>query len=440
MAAAETDGGEAWEPYPVSLRAVSWILALVLAGDAMTPSVVRAMQGSVARQLAFLARRLEWHILANHLQKNLHALAVGALVFRGPEADRWRDAARALWGELDEQVLEDGGHYERSPMYHAIALGDFLELAALLGAAGETVPPAAEARVRAMVRAHARLSRPDGSLHLFNDAADGIAPTRARLSALAARLLGEEMEDPEGAWALPATGYFGYANAATGERMIVDCGPPGPAYQPGHAHCDLLSFELSLGGVPVVVDSGVSGYDGDPLREYARSTRAHNTVSVDGREQSEVWGTFRLARRAEGIEATWSGDGDGFRFDGGYRPFHDRGVVHARRVERGAGRWRVEDRVTGADGRALASRLHLHPACVVERGDDGVRVRAGAVRAVVRPFGVDEWALHGAGDAGHGWYCPEFGRALAAPVLELRRAGDARAAFGYEIAWEGGAP
>jgi hypothetical protein len=99
----------------------------------------------------------------------------------------------------------------------------------------------------------------------------------------------------------------------------------------------------------------------------------------------------------------------------------------------------VEDRVTGADGRALRSWVHLHPDCVVERGPDGVRVRAGGVRAVVRPFGVDAWALHGADDAGHGWYCPGFGKAVAAPVLEMRRAGDARAAFGYEIAWEGGA-
>src|SRR5690606_2555175 len=70
-----------------------------------------------------------------------------------------------------------------------------------------------------------------------------------------------------------------------------------------HAHCDLLSFELDLAGLPFAVDAGVSGYADAPLREFVRSTRAHNTVVIGGREQSEIWGVYRVARMAEVMRA-----------------------------------------------------------------------------------------------------------------------------------------
>jgi uncharacterized heparinase superfamily protein len=87
------------------------------------------------------------------------------------------------------------------------------------------------------------------------------------------------------------------------ERVVVDAGPPSATYNTAHAHCDLLSYELWLRGRPLFVDSGVHGYDGDKFREYARSTRAHNTVVFDGREQSEVWATFRMGARARVLKA-----------------------------------------------------------------------------------------------------------------------------------------
>ena len=269
-------------------------------------------------------------------------------------------------------MLDDGGHYERSPMYHQLAAADFLETVGLLAAAGEAVPGDARRRVGTMVEAMGALCRPDGSLHLFNDAAQGEAPPLAHLAALGERLLGARPLAAEGAFALPRTGYFGWADAERGERFVIDCGPPGPLYQPGHAHCDLLSFELDLGGAPLVVDAGVSGYEGDPLREYVRSTRAHNTVAIGGREQSEVWGTFRVARRAE-VEGTprheASSDG-GYRFEGAYRPYHDRGAVHRRTVERSAEGWRVTDRVAGR-ARGAAGLLAPSPPRVDGGGGRG---------------------------------------------------------------------
>jgi len=437
MAACPAGKGDGWEPYPVSVRVVAWAQALLLFGDALDAPFRAAVLESLHAQAALLERRLELHVLANHLQKNLAALVTAGLLFRGRAAERWRTRGAArLWRELGEQVLGDGGHYERSPMYHLVAAGDFLETLGVLEAAGERVPEAARARVARMVEAMGALCRPDGSLHLFNDAANGEAPPLAHLAALGERLLGVRPLEARGAFALPETGYFGWADADAGERILIDCGPPGPEYQPGHAHCDMLSFELDLAGAPLVVDAGVSGYEGDPLREYARSTRAHNTVAIGGREQSEVWGTFRVARRAEvagtpGHAETVPGT---YRFEGGSRPYHDRHALHRRTVERSDEGWRVTDRVEGARGERLASWLHLHPDWAVVADAEGVTARRGELVVRIEPFGADAVRVaSGEREPAQGWHSPRFGAALPAPAVEMRvNANDGRA-FGYAV-------
>ena len=81
-------------------------------------------------------------------------------------------------------------------------------------------------------------------------------------------------------------------------KLIVDAGQPGPTYIPGHAHCDSMSFELFCDGKPVLVNSGTYAYQCKE-RSYFRNTASHNTVMIEGAEQSQCWGTFRLANRSE---------------------------------------------------------------------------------------------------------------------------------------------
>jgi hypothetical protein len=427
--------GDGWEPYPVSLRIVNWSYALLLFEDALSRAFRERLKASLAEQAALLSRRLELHLLANHLQKNLKALAIAGLLFRGREAARWRRLGfHGLWRELFEQVLPDGGHFERSPMYHAIALVDYLEIVSLGRAAGQSIPADCIARVREMVRAFGWLSRPDGSLHLLNDSANGIAPSRGLVEFLASQVVGASPDASSGAFSLPHTGYFGYRDESRGERLIIDCGDPAPRYQPGHAHCDLLSFELDLAGHPVVVDSGVSGYMGDFLREYVRSTRAHNTVMIAGREQSEVWSTFRMARGAQVGAAEQSNGVAGYRFRGSYRPYHDRRCLHERTIEGDRERWVVTDRVHGAAGAPLAGFLHFHPAFHLEGVDGGVIARSPGVTLMIEPFGTDRLEIRqGERRPIQGWYCPEFGVALPACVLEMQVESNREESFGYAL-------
>lgn len=437
IAATEGGRGDGWEPYALATRALHWMEALLLFGDGVKPEPRDVIARSLWRQLAVLERRLERHLGANHLQRDFQALAVGGLLFDGADAARWRTmGGRGLWRALREQVLDDGGHYERSPMYHAVALDDYLRSAALLRAGGEAVPAEALERIGRMARAFGVLCRPDGALHLFNDAAHDGGPSRADLDALARHVLGEGIPDAEGALLLPDTGYYGWAQPGGGARLLADCGIPGPSYQPGHAHCDLLSFELDLAGRPVVVDPGVSGYEGDPYRAYARSTRAHSTVSIGGREQSEVWGTFRVARRASPVNPALTADGAGARFQGGCRPYHDARTLHRRVIEVDAGGCRVTDRVEGSAGAPLESYLHLHPDFDIRReGSAWVARRADGTSVVVRVHGADEVTVHaGERDPVQGWHLPAFGQALPAPVLRLRVHANDHREFGYGIA------
>ena len=90
---------------------------------------------------------------------------------------------------------------------------------------------------------------------------------------------------------------------------MVDGGPGGPDHLMAHAHADLFSYELSLFGERFVVDTGVYEYPAGPMRQYVRSTAAHNTASVDGVDQIECWDSFRVARRAAPNDVTWETSG-----------------------------------------------------------------------------------------------------------------------------------
>lgn len=426
--------GPGWEPYPLSKRIINWCYALLIAGDGVRPDVKGQMVASLARQLGALEARLELDLQANHLQKNLSALALGALLFDGASADHWRSRwLSALRDTFLDQVLPDGVHAERAPMYHAIALADLLEHIALSRAAGLFPPEPVVSRAVRMREAWQRLTRADGSLHLFNDSAEGVGPDSRWLSALGNRVLGTAAV-PEGPFAMGDGGFYGLVDSATGTRLVIDAGAPAPAHQPAHAHCGILSYELDLGGERVVTDAGVAGYDGDPYRAYVRSTRAHNTVGIDGLEQSEIWGTFRVARRGAVVAAGADLTGGVYRFSGACRPYHSPQALHRRRIERVPGGWRIVDVVEGAPGRLLESFLHLAPGFQVRQAEAGYLARKAGLAIQIEPFGVDSIELaYGQREPMQGWHCPRFGVAQPAEVMTLRVERNAGQLFGYEI-------
>jgi hypothetical protein len=319
--------GDAWHPYPVSTRTGNWLAALALAPGAEGPAV----RDSLWRQLLHLERNVEHDVLGNHLIRNARALVLGGLAFGAPRLLEL--GSELLQRELPVQVLPDGGHYERSPVYHLVVLRDLLEVDAALPGA---VPADVLHRMRAFAAA---LARPDGAPAGFNDAPLDLAP----------RL--DLPDAPEGPAVFPDTGYA--VLRRDGLWLAFDCGPPSPPYLPAHAHADALSFQLWLDGRPAVVDPGMPTYEAGAERRWFRGTRAHSTVAVGG-DQFELWGAFRSGPlpRVRLHEAT-AGRLAASVTSGGR--------THARTIEVGAGAVEVHDRVDGTGRVALESALQLAP-------------------------------------------------------------------------------
>lgn len=349
--------GAGWEPYPSSRRIVNWIKWSLGGASLSVPA-----RHSLAVQARWLSGRLEYHLLANHLWVNAKALVFAGLYFAGPEARGWLESGLAILArEVPEQLLADGGQFERSPMYHAAALEDLLDLINLLRAYGSAPPPQWLAACDSMRRWLAVMTHPDGEVAFFNDAAFGIAPNRAQLEAYSARLaLAPAQEADE---ALTVLMPSGYVRARAGDAYLVcDCAPLGPDYQLGHAHADTLSFEMSLGGRRLFVNSGISRYGTGKERERERGTAAHNTVIVDGFDSSEVWAGFRVARRAHAqlLGASASGEAisiaanhDGYRRLAGRNQHMRQWLLREHELD-------IEDQVSGSYTSAVAC-LHLHP-------------------------------------------------------------------------------
>src|SRR5262249_14554564 len=163
---------DGWDAYPLSLRVVNWIYAYALvAGDCDDRRFLDRWSASIYRQLDFLNRHLEFHLLANHLLKKFKALTLGGPFFNRRRL--LRRGVRLLWREFEEQFLPDGGHYERSPMYHAQASADLLECYAMLRAFGRVArKEEVESRLRSMARFMGAMTCADGTVALFNDSAN----------------------------------------------------------------------------------------------------------------------------------------------------------------------------------------------------------------------------------------------------------------------------
>ncbi len=302
--------GVGWEPYPLSLRIVNWI-KWVLAGNGPDD----AFSLSLAVQARYLAGRLEYHLLGNHLFANAKALVFAGCFFAGEEAESWLHRGMAILArEIPEQILSDGGHFERSPMYHALVWEDMLDLTNLADVFPEAMNPwQAMTATWPDLLDHmghwlAAMCHPDGEISFFNDAAVGIAPAPAELFNYA-RLLG--LAPPQTTDDIVWLRDSGYVRIQQGEALLlIDAAPVGPDYLPGHAHADTLSFELSLDLQRLVVNGGTSVYGVDEERQRQRSTAAHATVVVDGENSSEVWSGFRVARRARIVQSEIWRDGE----------------------------------------------------------------------------------------------------------------------------------
>jgi uncharacterized heparinase superfamily protein len=377
--------GVGWQPAPISLRALSWLKLLLAPGAlVLSPDEHARVRASFAAQLDTLSSHLEVRLLANHYFSNLLALVAGGLAFAGPAADRWLRHSRAFRRELDEQVLPDGAHAERSPMYHALLLENVLDVLNLAHAAPRRAPAglagALAGTASRMLAALRIYTHPDGEIALFADSALGIAHAPGEIERYAASL-GVAAQRASRPGVLECGGYVRLERGPW--SLLVSVAGPAPAWQPGHAHGDALAFELCVGTQRVVMDTGVAEYVPGPLRDRSRATRSHATLEVGGRDQAELWAAHRVGGRPrvrlEAIEP-------GRRVEATCAGWATPDSLHRRALELDERELRVVDRV---EGRARPVRLVLPLAPGLEPSLDGARARlllaAGGSLAIALP-------------------------------------------------------
>lgn len=366
---------DAWDPYPLSLRVVSWLKFLAQCREGLAASGrARAISRSLYAQGCHLERNIETHLRCNHLLENARALLFLGCAFRTERAERWRRLGLKLLDEaVREQFFEDGCHVERAPMYHLLATEALLDCAELLKERGEVIPDEWLVRLQKAASFAEAFLHPDGELVLFNDSVLGAARSPAEISRRVAGLTGSFPSVCS-----PGDSAFRFVRSE-GLFLAVDGGGPYPPYNPAHSHAGALSYEISLAGRRIVTDSGLGEYLPSAVRTYCRSTRAHNTVCVDGGDQSEMWSVFRIGGRSRCEISPLENEAGIVRLSGSCR-WWDGSAEHSRRwtVMPGSGVL-IADSVRATGSAKIESLIHLAPGCSVEQaGERSCRIAVGS--------------------------------------------------------------
>jgi hypothetical protein len=419
-----------------AIRLINWSIAWQLAGGAEGALFAGSGGGrfrqrwlaSIYQHARFVRGYFSRHSSANnHLIGEAAGLYIAGLTWPcWPQLRRWRAAARRI---LERQALlqnsADGVNLEQAVCYQQFVL-DFLLLSLLAGeSAGEPFPADYRQRIAAMLAFIASIMDAGGEVPMIGDADDGavtrlapgagFCPYRSLLASGAVlfedaslRHKAGELDDKT-RWlfgsraqeqfdrlrARPAVlprrrafadgGYYilGCDFESRSEiRVVADAGPLGYGTLAAHGHADALAFTLSIGGLPFLIDPGTYRYHGGGRwRAYFRGTSAHNTVAVDGRDQSEQGGDFLWLRKARaGCSAAGISDAietlEGWH--DGYLRLADP-VLHRRRLtlEKRARSLTIEDRLEMSGEHDVELSFHCAAECAVEPAASGFAIRRG---------------------------------------------------------------
>lgn len=381
------------ESYPISLRIMNWIRFFI------THNINDSKyQNSLWLQLQLLCKQKEYHLLGNHLLENGFALLFGSYYFN--DISLYKQARNILINELDEQILEDGAHFELSPMYHCLMtyrVLDCFNLVSNNNLFDQELLQLLKGRAEKMLAFMNNFTFRNGDIPLFNDAANSIAPTPNQLQSYAKEL----NLAPTKHLKLSDSGYRKLASENI--ELFFDIGEVGPTYQPGHAHADTLSFELYINGRPVIVDTGTSTYELNETRFYERSTAAHNTVTINNENSSQVWAGHRVGKRAktnvvEDTDFCVTASHDGY--------FKRFGVIHKRGIRIDETEVFIEDDILNGEG---VAHFHFHPNEEIEISENEVRGKDFVV-VFKNPLSLTLNTSH---------YSPEFNKRIESMSIEV---------------------
>lgn len=334
------------EPYTISLRGINWIRFL-----SNFEIKDHEIDQILYNHYLHLYNSIEYHILGNHLLENGFSLLFGAYYFK--DEIFLKKAEKIISNELREQILSDGAHFELSPMYHQIILHRTLDCLNLVQNNHFKKDKSKDLMISTAVKMLQWLEAityENGNIPMVNDSTFSIAPTTQELRNYARRI-GLDWRKGN----LTDSGYRKWTSEKY--ELLIDVGRIGASYIPGHAHADTFNFELTVSGNAFIVDTGISTYEKNSIRQSERSTHAHNTVEINGTNSSIVWGGFRVAQRA-GIINFEEDENMISAEHNGYRKF---GMKHKRTFLRSPEYLLIKDELIGKSDVSSIAFLHFHP-------------------------------------------------------------------------------
>jgi hypothetical protein len=467
------------------IRLVNWALAWQLVQPIKDEDFKARWLRSVYEHAHFIRHWFSAHSSANnHLLGEATGLYIAALTW-----PHWPDIRE--WGKVAKHIVErealaqnapDGVNREQTVWYQQFVL-DMLLTSLLAGKAnGESFSAAYESRVEAMLDYVAAIMDVGGSVPMFGDADDGhlvrldpdpaFSPYRSALG-LGALLFGRGdfklkalALDDRARWllgagaaaeydALPAQatrlpvrqsfaegGYYilgADLDTSAEIRAVVDAGPLGYRSIAAHGHADALAFTLSVGGREFLVDPGTYAYHTqERWREYFRGTGAHNTVRIDGLDQSEQGGNFMWVKHARAGCGLWLSSAEKDTFEGwhdGYMRLADP-VKHRRLLEldKRARRLVIEDSLTMAEEHEVELFFHCAEDCRVDAIAQGYLIERDGIRLrLTLPAGGSAEVYRGSLAPLSGWISRGFDRRQPTSTIVWRAKLSALALLRTEI-------
>jgi hypothetical protein len=323
----------------------TWTWALLEGAAALTRELRSRILASVEQHISRISGNYSRFSSANnHLVGEAAGVFIAAGFFDGlPRSARWRDEARGILSrEIQRQTHVDGGTREQAMGYQLFVMWFYVLCGIVARNLEDDFPAEYWRTLERMFEFAAAMTEGGSVLPAIGDGDDGYVldlggrhdPVGSLLHIGAVLFARPEFERNErtpvepGFWLfapesaslstrastreppielrsrpLPASGYYLLQRGARGSpdsvSLIFDCGQLGFLSIAAHGHADALSVILRIGGMDVLVDPGTYDYFTHPKwREYFRSTRAHNTIAVDGQDQSEMVGPFMWGRQA----------------------------------------------------------------------------------------------------------------------------------------------
>jgi hypothetical protein len=384
----------------------------------------KKIRESIQLQYRYLKNNPEKDVLGNHYFENIKALIIGSIFFNDLEIKE--KLKKELLKQLDEQILEDGMHFELSPMYHKIILEDLIKIAHWLK--NDLIYERLIIYIQKMIDIMYSFEENFGKTPAFNDSADGISKEYKSLLSACVKYFDLK---PQFIGNLEHSGFYIIKN--NNIKLIFDTGDICPAYLPAHGHCDALSFELSVNNRPVIVNSGTYKYESGEWRDYFRSTEAHNTVMISNKEQSQFWGSFRVAKRIKKVaRKQFLYKGIPF-YAGKYTSYH--GAIHKRFVGNISDNIIIVlDSVEMVSDSSAKSYLHFIPEAYIEN----IQKIEGKEKTAQVTFGKENVNITAIGaiqiGIEQGWYSEQFNVKEQNKVLEVNKIKDSKKFFGYIIA------